>query len=679
MKTPVRTLPPMVALIFFLSLTLGLFGRQAAEQTPPPTPDTPPAEAAPAAPAAETAPSAPAADEDHQAEAEKPELRRLDVPPEEKTEVAPEADADADIEVAPTPEPTEKPHPDAKPVKPAKPAKHAHERRVHRGEPRVSILGDSTLAAGEYADAVISIGGSSTASGHVGDAVVSIAGSSTSDAEVGGGVVSIGGDTKVNGGSVGDAAVAVLGNNYVNAHVGDAVVAVLGNVELGPKADVGDVVCVGGAVKRDPAAIVRGQVSHVGIALPFIGGHFDGLHAWFRHCLLLGRPLGFGAHLGWAWAIALTLLALYVVIALLFPRGVERCAETLEQRPGMSILTAFLVTLLAPLATILLIITVVGAPAMILFLILAGFFGKAVMLAWIGRRITNRLSGALASPAFAVLVGGAILLLLYTIPFVGFLVAKLTSWLGLGVVVYTLIQGSKRNKAAARAATMPAAAAAAPSVSGVVAAPAPVPVAPTTPAPEVSAIPAASAPLASVAAPVAPSEVPASATAGTLPPPVATEPPVAPPPAAVPPLPPLPPKVAPAPIVAPAATLPRAGFWIRTGASALDAVLVGMGVNFLPHVIQPNFMLALAAYSVVLWTLKGTTVGGIVCGLKVVRLDDRPMDWATAIVRALGGFLSFFVAGFGFIWVAFDDQKQSWHDKIAGTTVVFVPKGTSLI
>jgi hypothetical protein len=29
--------------------------------------------------------------------------------------------------------------------------------------------------------------------------------------------------------------------------------------------------------------------------------------------------------------------------------------------------------------------------------------------------------------------------------------------------------------------------------------------------------------------------------------------------------------------------------------------------------------------------------------------------------------------------VAFDDEKQSWHDKIAGTTIVQVPKGASLL
>ena len=77
--------------------------------------------------------------------------------------------------------------------------------------------------------------------------------------------------------------------------------------------------------------------------------------------------------------------------------------------------------------------------------------------------------------------------------------------------------------------------------------------------------------------------------------------------------------------------------------------------------------------------MKGTTIGGVICGLKVVRLDERPVDWGTAIVRTLGCFLSLAVVGLGFIWVAIDDERQSWHDKIAGTTVVRVPPGASLV
>jgi len=68
-----------------------------------------------------------------------------------------------------------------------------------------------------------------------------------------------------------------------------------------------------------------------------------------------------------------------------------------------------------------------------------------------------------------------------------------------------------------------------------------------------------------------------------------------------------------------------------------------------------------------------------VCGLKVVRLDSDELDWATAIVRALSCFLSFGVAFLGFFWIGIDDDKQAWHDRIAGTVVVRTPKGTSLV
>ena len=44
-------------------------------------------------------------------------------------------------------------------------------------------------------------------------------------------------------------------------------------------------------------------------------------------------------------------------------------------------------------------------------------------------------------------------------------------------------------------------------------------------------------------------------------------------------------------------------------------------------------------------------------------------------MRALGCFLSLAVVGLGFIWIAFDGAHQAWHDKIAGTVVVRVPKG----
>jgi uncharacterized RDD family membrane protein YckC len=114
------------------------------------------------------------------------------------------------------------------------------------------------------------------------------------------------------------------------------------------------------------------------------------------------------------------------------------------------------------------------------------------------------------------------------------------------------------------------------------------------------------------------------------------------------------------------------------GALLLDVLLVGFLTGALNHTHDLELAL-LAAYGAVMWKLRGATVGGIVFDLRVVRLDGREVDWETAIVRALGCFLSLVVAGLGFIWIAFDHNNQAWHDKIAGTVVVRVPKGTPLV
>jgi uncharacterized RDD family membrane protein YckC len=124
--------------------------------------------------------------------------------------------------------------------------------------------------------------------------------------------------------------------------------------------------------------------------------------------------------------------------------------------------------------------------------------------------------------------------------------------------------------------------------------------------------------------------------------------------------------------------LPRADFWVRMGALAIDAVLIGIISSFIPG-SGDIWLLGLATYGAVMWKLKGTTVGGIICNLRIVRVDGREVDWATSIVRALGCFLSLAAVGLGFIWIAIDPERQGWHDKIAGTLVVRTPKGTPLV
>jgi uncharacterized RDD family membrane protein YckC len=503
---------------------------------------------------------------------------------------------------------------------PPPPAEHhgrKHTRHHDEGSDIVSIGHDSELPAGQKADSVVAILGSSTSAGEAVD------------------VVSIFGNTRITG-PVKDNSVSIVGNTYIDAKVDGDVVAVVGNVELGPHAEIdGNVVAVLGMVKRDPSAIIHGGVDNV---ITGDLGDFSGMQAWIKHCLLYGRPLALVSGIGWAWTLALVFLGLYVCVALVFRNGLMACVQTLETQPGRTAVAALLTVLLTPILIVLLCVTVVGiaaVPFLVLGLFCAALFGTAVMLAWLGRALTNR-SNAIGHPALAVVIGGVIVLGLYLIPVVGFLVYKLLGIFGLGAVVYTLILNVRAHQhARIDKVVSPASAFASPG-SATTATSATEP--PSAAAPE---------PLSAAASAASPEPSPTAATAATSAPLSATV----------------------------SAALPHAGFWVRMAALFLDVLLVGFVLKLL-HPIGEVHLLALAVYGAVMWKLRGSTVGGVVFDLQVVRLDGRPVDWETAIIRALGCFLSLAVVGLGFIWIAFDGAGQAWHDKIAGTVVVRVPKAS---
>lgn len=126
--------------------------------------------------------------------------------------------------------------------------------------------------------------------------------------------------------------------------------------------------------------------------------------------------------------------------------------------------------------------------------------------------------------------------------------------------------------------------------------------------------------------------------------------------------------------------LPRVGFWMRFLATFLDFMLVGLVMAFVfPRDPAKWFLLAWSIYHLVLWTWKGTTVGGVIVGLRIVREDGSPINFAVATVRLLGGFFSAALFFLGFFWAGWSADRQSWHDKIAGTVVIRNPKSTPLL
>jgi predicted Zn finger-like uncharacterized protein len=137
---------------------------------------------------------------------------------------------------------------------------------------------------------------------------------------------------------------------------------------------------------------------------------------------------------------------------------------------------------------------------------------------------------------------------------------------------------------------------------------------------------------------------------------------------------------------------PKAGFWIRVVATILDSVLLSI-VQFvltLGITLLIGYMGIVAtddpATSLVIWLFGmtislgyavfftgycGQTPGKMVVRIRVIRADGSQMNYGRAAKREiLGKFVSSILLGIGYIMVAFDNQKQGLHDKIADTYVI---------
>lgn len=112
-------------------------------------------------------------------------------------------------------------------------------------------------------------------------------------------------------------------------------------------------------------------------------------------------------------------------------------------------------------------------------------------------------------------------------------------------------------------------------------------------------------------------------------------------------------------------------FW----GSALKRLIEGAFGD--PEVLGPMnlttifVLLAAWAYFVVATALSGGTLGKRALQLRVVsRTYERP-TWSTVFYREVVGRI---IAGsslfIGYLWAAFDKDRQGWHDKIADTYVM---------
>lgn len=132
------------------------------------------------------------------------------------------------------------------------------------------------------------------------------------------------------------------------------------------------------------------------------------------------------------------------------------------------------------------------------------------------------------------------------------------------------------------------------------------------------------------------------------------------------------------------------GFWIRFLAILVDGLILGIVSMFYSPFFAfagldmhdpVRFFMVVGILSAIGFAVRiayetafvgrfGATPGKMVCRLKVVRPDGRPLTYTRSLCRALGKELSTFTLMIGYLMAAFDDEKRALHDRICDTRVI---------
>jgi uncharacterized RDD family membrane protein YckC len=108
----------------------------------------------------------------------------------------------------------------------------------------------------------------------------------------------------------------------------------------------------------------------------------------------------------------------------------------------------------------------------------------------------------------------------------------------------------------------------------------------------------------------------------------------------------------------------KASFALRAAAVLVDCVLFFI-ISFMTAGIGGFGWILYEVCLLTLWN--GQTLGKKAVGIKVQGVQG---DWGKAIVRTLMKIVSAAPLGLGYLWMLWDKDGQTWHDKVAGTQVV---------
>ncbi len=453
-------------------------------------------------------------------------------------------------------------------------------------------------------------------------------------------VLRIGQDYTLKAGDAAREVVVIFGNATIDGRVASNVVVIFGTARLSNLSSVGDsLIVVGGsafaaagAEVEDDLVVIGGGFEaergfspdgqHVVIGPRALGGRLEAIVPWITRGLLWGRPIV--PNLPWVWTVVALFFLVYLILGLIFDGPVRASVAALTEKPLTAFVVGLLVLLLAGPLCLLLTVSIIGiavVPFVLCALFVALIVGKIGTARWIGMSIVwqeereNRLQSVRSF-----VIGFAVICVAYMVPLLGLAAWGTLGVFGLGGATLAFIAGYRREN------PLPT-----PSVQSPARSPGPdETVRDTAVSPDSGArIPRTSEPLTFAGSDLV--------------------------------------------------SFPRATFRDRLLAFVLDVILVLIAKELLDLTQRDSaIFLLLLAYHIGFWTWKGTTVGGIICQLRLVRVDGAPLRFVDALVRGLSSIFSLAVLGIGCLWILRDAERQAWHDKIAGTYVVKVPRNWPL-
>ena len=123
-------------------------------------------------------------------------------------------------------------------------------------------------------------------------------------------------------------------------------------------------------------------------------------------------------------------------------------------------------------------------------------------------------------------------------------------------------------------------------------------------------------------------------------------------------------------------TYARAGFWRRFGAALIDGLIFGVVRVVLAFIVGANAaaglaLIGAAVYFVYFHGTTGQTPGDAALSIRIVAAETGGrLSYGRAFGRWAMSFVSGFVLLIGYLWMIWDKEKQTWHDKVARTYVV---------